>query len=90
MSPGQGAEAKQREDMLKRIAKLAKHQGSFRLACKKYTQVSCIWLNSNTVPLGLLAAMLVSLHSNTLSCPLSDRTATSMLFNAQDLTCHVP
>lgn len=25
--------------MLKRIAKLAKQQGSFQLACKKYTQV---------------------------------------------------
>ena len=26
--------------MLKRIAKLAKQQGSFQLACKKYTQVT--------------------------------------------------
>ena len=39
MTPGQGAEAKEREVMLKRIAKLAKQQGSFHLACKKYTQV---------------------------------------------------
>ena len=37
MTPGQGAEAKEREVMLKRIAKLAKQQGSFHLACKKYT-----------------------------------------------------
>ena len=39
MTPGQGTEAKEREGMLKRIAKLAKQQGSFHLACKKYTQV---------------------------------------------------
>ena len=39
MTPGQEAEAKEREGMLKRIAKLAKQQGSFQLACKKYTQV---------------------------------------------------
>ena len=44
MTPGQGTEAKEREGMLRRIAKLAKQQGSFHLACKKYTQViwSCI------------------------------------------------
>jgi len=41
MTPGQGTEAKEREGMLRRIAKLAKQQGSFHLACKKYTQV--IW-----------------------------------------------
>jgi len=39
MTPGQGTEAKEREVMLRRIAKLAKQQGSFHLACKKYTQV---------------------------------------------------
>ncbi|KAL0037487.1 hypothetical protein WJX79_010742 [Trebouxia sp. C0005] len=38
MTPGQGTEAKEREGMLRRIAKLAKQQGSFHLACKKYTQ----------------------------------------------------
>ena len=39
MTPGQGSDAREREGMLKRIAKLAKQQGSFHLACKKYTQV---------------------------------------------------
>ena len=39
MTPPQGSDAREREAMLKRIAKLAKHQGSFHLACKKYTQV---------------------------------------------------
>ena len=39
LTPKQGVDAKEREGMLKRIAKLAKHQGSFHLACKKYTQV---------------------------------------------------
>jgi hypothetical protein len=28
-----------RETLLRRIAKTAKHQGNFHLACKKYTQV---------------------------------------------------
>lgn len=39
LTPGQQAGVKEREGMLKRIAKLAKQQGSFQLACKKYTQV---------------------------------------------------
>ena len=39
MTLGQGTEAKEREGMLRRIAKLAKQQGSFHLACKKFTQV---------------------------------------------------
>ena len=39
MTPAASIAAKEREAVLKRIAKLAKHQGSFHLACKKYTQV---------------------------------------------------
>ena len=39
MTPPQGSDAREGEGMLKRIAKTAKHQGSFHLACKKYTQV---------------------------------------------------
>ena len=46
MTTGQGAEAREREGMLKRIAKLAKQQGSFHLACKKYTQV-CIHFHTS-------------------------------------------
>ena len=30
----------ERQALLRRIAKVAKHQGQFHLACKKYTQVS--------------------------------------------------
>ena len=39
LTPGQEVGVKEREVLLKRIAKLAKQQGSFQLACKKYTQV---------------------------------------------------
>ena len=42
MTPGREKDAREREGMLKRIAKLAKHQGSFHLACKKYTQVCLV------------------------------------------------
>ena len=41
LMPGQDVGVKEREGLLKRIAKLAKQQGSFQLACKKYTQVCC-------------------------------------------------
>ena len=40
LTPGQEAAPKERESLLKRVAKLAKQQGSFQLACKKYTQVA--------------------------------------------------
>ena len=30
----------ERQALLRRIAKVAKHQGQYHLACKKYTQVS--------------------------------------------------
>lgn len=39
LTPETDMPAKEREHALRRIAKLAKDQGSFHLACKKYTQV---------------------------------------------------
>ncbi|KAL3159995.1 hypothetical protein ABBQ38_010383 [Trebouxia sp. C0009 RCD-2024] len=55
LTPGKDASAKEREGLLKRIAKLAKQQGSFQLACKKYTQagekvkaLKCLIRSGNT------------------------------------------
>lgn len=60
LSPGQDVAAKERELTLRRIAKLAKHQASFHLACKKYTQV-CAWDVQYRQPMVLL-----SLHNSCL------------------------